>query len=133
MSNNKFNQAKEINFNPEIQAAIENLVSAFEANTKDMSSESLTIMISVDSDECDQDHSDGSECHAMKAVVISQGNVVSALKLSIQAIGDIYSSIAETHLKENKILSMMRNAAIGAKISSDIDNKIKKVMSSYLP
>lgn len=131
MSNSKFDQAKEIGFNPEIQAAIENLVSVFEANTKDMKNESLTILISTDSQECDQDHSDGSECNAMKGVVISQGNAARSLKLTVRAVGDIYRSIAKNNREENKILGMIKNAALGAKISSDIDNKIKEVISSY--
>ena len=118
--------------NDEIKAAVDNLVSVFEKNTQGMSYENLTILISTDSNKCEADHSDGSDCNASENLVLSQGNVGSGIRLHIDSLQNAIEAISENNMKENKLLGMIKNAALGASISKDVDQAIRTALNKAL-
>lgn len=118
--------------NDEIKAAVDNLVSVFEKNTQGMKQEHLTILICTDSSKCDADHSDGSDCNASENLVLSQGNVGSGIRLNIDSLENAIEAISENNMKENKLLGMIKNAALGASISKDVDQAIRTALNKAL-
>lgn len=118
--------------NDEIKEAVNNLVSVFEKNTQGMSYENLTILISTESNECRADHSDGSDCNASDNLVFTRGNVNSGIRLHINSLQSAIEAISENNMKENKLLGMIKNAALGASISKDVDQAIRTALNKAL-
>lgn len=118
--------------NDEIKAAVDNLVAVFEKNTQGMSYENLTILICTDSNDCDVDHSDGSDCNASENLVLSQGNVSSRIRLHIDSLQSSIEAISDNNMKEDKLIGMIKNAALGASISKKIDQAIKTALNNAL-